>query len=1121
VKIRAVRPPDGVWLRLWQDTGEERVPMLLWREETDVRVYQTEMTVPGTPGLLWYYFIVSYGGREYYYGNNTAGQGGFGQVYDRDPVSYQITVFAPGVSTPHWFKEAIMYQIFVDRFHNGNADGIIANPPRGSLIHPYWDDIPFYVRDTHTGRIFAYDFFGGNLAGIMAKFSYLRSLGVSVIYLNPIFESPSNHKYDTGDYKTIDPMFGDNALFKQLCEKAVELGIAVILDGVFSHTGSDSRYFNKEGRYPDTGAYQSPASPYYSWYRFSEYPDKYESWWGIDTLPNVNELDPSYIDYMIEGQSSVLKQWLKAGIKGWRLDVADELPDSFIQRLRQVMKAHDPETVLIGEVWEDASRKESYGSTRHYLLGAELDSVTNYPFRDILLGFILGTMDAAAVRRAFASLYENYPREHFFAAMNMLGSHDVPRILTLLGEPPSPDAMTIIDQARYRLPPERKSLAVARLKLLVLWQMTFPGVPCIYYGDEAGMEGYTDPFNRGTFPWGAEDQDLLAWYRTVTGLRQRYAVLRTGEWIALPVSGDVYGYVRLIEHGWDAFGQTRPNNMAVVLLNRNPQEEAGVSFDLGAYWQGFLYDGLGGPDMPLPEGRLAVTLRPLEGRLFLGRREEEPAFPRSSGILLHPTSLPSAYGIGDMGPGAYRFIDWLAASRQKLWQILPLNPPGYGESPYQSVSAFAGNWWLLSPELMAEDGLLAEQEIADPPSFPVATVDFTAMKRYKGNLLRVAFRRFRENKKKQDYHDFLIKNSAWLENYALFMALQHDFGGLPWNEWEAAAAGRNESALAGYRLQLAEEIDYHRFLQYLFFRQWTALKQYANRSGVQIIGDLPIFVSHDSSDVWANPHLFELDPNGAPTVVAGVPPDYFSATGQLWGNPHYNWQAMAEDDYAWWLARFHHILTMVDSVRIDHFRGFDAYWQVGAAEPTAENGAWVKGPGARLFAGVQKKFGQLPVIAEDLGIITPSVERLRDQFNYPGMKILHFLFEAGDVDKRFLETLERNCAIYTGTHDNDTTLGWYRHCREKRPDVAERLNHCLELGGEPERTICWRLIESAFASNASIAMVPLQDYLSLGTQARMNTPGTVGGNWEWRLDEKTLTQELAGKIGDLSVKYNR
>lgn len=1120
--VRTPAPPERVLLRLWREgSGEEVLAMETGPEESRGRLYHIELNSPENPGLIWYYFIVTYHGRDYYYGANSTGRGGIGRIYSESPPAYQITVHASGAATPHWFKDAIIYQIFVDRFFNGHPDGRIEKPPRGSLIHPYWDDTPFYVRDMKNGHIFAYDFFGGNLQGVLAKLPYLEELGVSIIYFNPVFESPSNHKYDTGDYKAIDPMFGDNELFRQLCAKAGELGIRVILDGVFSHTGSDSRYFNRYERYSDLGAYQSPQSPYYNWYRFTQYPDKYESWWGIDTLPNVNEMEPSYMDFIIDGQDSVLKHWFRAGIKGWRLDVADELPDKFIQRLRTRMKEEDPESVLIGEVWEDASRKESYGVTRKYLLGEELDSVTNYPFREIVLGFLLGSRDAADTQAALLSLYENYPREHFYSTMNLVGTHDVPRILTLLGEAPSPDNMTIIEQAQYRLPEPQRSLAIKRLKIAALWQMTFPGVPCIYYGDEAGMEGYTDPFNRGTYPWGRENQELLDWYRQLTSLRQEHAVLRTGELLPIPVTGDVYGYVRKINHCRDAFGRVMPNNAAIILFNRSKHEERQVSFDLGDCGDDFLYDALNEDFVELNNGVLTATLPPLSSRLLLARADEQASLARSSGILLHPTSLPSPFGIGDMGPEAYEFVDWLKTAGQRLWQILPLNPPGYGESPYQSVSAFAGNPWLISPEKLVEDGWLTVDEIAAPPAFPVTKVDFPAMQAYKEELLRIAFRRFKAADAPEDYQRFCSDNSLWLDNYSLFMALKSHLGKGTWREWEEPLVRRDTAALAFYRDQLADDLEYHRFLQYSFFHQWRQLKQYANNNGIQIVGDLPIFISYDSSDVWANPGLFELDGEGRPTVVAGVPPDYFSMTGQLWGNPHYNWPVMAEDNYAWWRARFEQIFSLVDLVRIDHFRGFEASWQVPADETTAIHGKWVKGPGARFFAIVENNLGRLPLIAEDLGVITPPVERLRDMFNYPGMKVLQFMLEDGRATAEAFQ-FEENAVAYTGTHDNDTTMGWYETLRETRPKAAEQI--AALVGMTPEDSpleTAWRFIGLAYGTDAWLAVIPLQDILGLGSEARMNTPGTVGGNWDWRVAKAVLSRELSVRLADMVRSYGR
>ncbi len=1043
--VRRPDRPEAVLARLWQDGGrEEDLPMYLWREDHGTLVYQADFAAPAAPGLLWYAFVLRRHGRTWHYGNNSDRLGGAGRLYEHDPAAWQITVHRPGAVTPDWLKDAVIYQIFVDRFYNGNPGNAIISPPKASLIHPYWDAVPFYVRDPRTGAIFAYDFFGGNLRGVIAKLPYLQDLGVTALYFNPVFVSPSNHKYDTGDYKTVDPMFGGNDAFAELCGRAGELGMKIILDGVFSHTGSDSRYFNREGTYPGLGAYQSKDSPYYKWYRFSRWPDHYESWWGIGTLPNVDELEPSYIDYIVEAHDSVVRHWARVGVKGWRLDVADELPDEFIRRLRAVLK-EDPDAVLIGEVWEDASNKVSYGARRQYLLGDGLDAATGYPFRAIALDFALGRRDAAQVHAALMSLCENYPRENFYASMNLLGSHDVPRALTLLGEAPPPEKMTVSEQARYRLPPEQRRLGRDRLKLLALFQMTFPGAPCIYYGDEAGVEGYADPFNRGTYPWGAEDGDLVAWYRKLTALRHRHAVLRTGEWLPLYARGDVYGYVRRIGHGRDVFGRPQRPNTALVLLNRSVRAPARLTLDVGAWMDGEIYNALADyAPVSVRDGKLDIILGPLSGALLLKRREDGPVFERGAGVLLHPTSLPD----GDLGPGAYRFVDWLAAAGQKWWQVLPLNPPGYGGSPYQSVSAFAGNPGLISPAI------------------PVDGAGYAA---------------------------FCRENALWLDNYALYAALKDHFGGLPWTEWEEGAADRWRESLAG-------EIERHRREQYRFFAQWQALKDYANAKGVKIIGDLPIFVAADSADVWANRRLFRLDAAGRPLAVAGVPPDYFSATGQLWGNPLYDWDAMAADDYKWWRERLAQALRLADAVRIDHFRGFEAFWAVPAGEETAERGQWVKGPGAAFFATVEKHLGRLPVIAEDLGVITPAVESLRDKFRLPGMKVLQFALEAGEWPDG-----EDNAVVYTGTHDNDTALGWHR----------------ARTGEEGDASISRRLIEEAYKAPACLAIIPLQDILGLGSEARMNTPGTVGGNWGWKMREGDITPELAADLAALAAKYGR
>jgi 4-alpha-glucanotransferase len=996
-------PVDAVYLRIWRDgRGEELVLMKPAVHQNGHTLYRVAYTVPGEPGLVWYYFIIHCGGAVSYYGNNPEGTGGLGAVSAVPPPSFQMTVHLPEAATPGWFKNAIVYQIFVDRFCNGHPDGGITNCKPGSLLHPYWNDAPVYVKERETGRILSYDFFGGNLEGVMDKLPYLKSLGISAIYFNPLFAASSNHKYDTADYKNIDPMFGSNDLFQQLCARAREMGIAIILDGVFSHTGSDSIYFNKEGNYPETGAWQSPASPYYSWYRFHKHPDEYESWWGVDALPNVNELEPTYQDFVIYGRDSVLKHWMRLGAKGWRLDVADELPDRFIRQFRQTMKEIDRDSVLIGEVWEDASHKVSYGELRGYLHGDELDSPTNYPFRQAALDFLLGRQNAGQTGEKLLSLYENYPLQHFYASLNLIGSHDRTRILTLLGGHDPQSDLPYGAQLKRRLTPGERALALDRLKLLVLWQMTFPGVPHIYYGDEAGLEGYDDPLNRRTFPWGREEKSLVEWYRRMIALRNSWGVLRTGGWCPFDVHPDVYGYVRLAENARDVFGNPCEENTAVVLLNRS-QSAIVAECDLRRWCRGMLFDILDNEsEVAVGDGRVTLELKPLEGKLLLARVKRQY---NECGILCHPTSLPSGHGSGGLGEEARSWLDWLAAARQNCWQILPLNPVGYGNSPYQSVSAFACEPLLIDIDTLVADGMLQKEDVDSAReahhigSLPAAKVDYAVIRGCKEGLFRLAFERFDTVRQGGSLAAFAAANRFWLPDYALYMALAGHFGEDDWMRWPEEIAGREPNALASYAGLLVEEIDYHCFLQYMFDRQWQVIWQHARSRGVKIIGDLPIFVAHHSADVWAHRRLFKLDGRGNPEVVAGVPPDYFSPTGQLWGNPVYYWQKMAEDDFHWWRQRVARLLALVDMIRIDHFRGFESYWEVPADAATAEHGCWVKGPGKHIFDLLQRDFPHLNVVAEDLGFITPAVIALRQDLGYPGMKVLQFAFN-GDGSGR-------------------------------------------------------------------------------------------------------------------------
>lgn len=487
--------------------------------------------------------------------------------------------------------------------------------------------------------------------------------------------------------------------------------------------------------------------------------------------------------------------------------------------------------------------------------------------------------------------------------------------------------------------------------------------------------------------------------------------------------------------------------------------------------------------------------------------------PRVSGILLHPTSLPGRFGIGDLGSAAYGFVDFLARNGQGLWQVLPLGPTGYGDSPYQCFSAFAGNHLLISPEKLAEEGLLERSDLESIPPFPEDEVDYGPVIEFKTSLLKQSFANFVPQ---ADFAAFCERNDRWLADYSLFMSLKEAHGGVAWDNWEQEAVTRGKSAIARWRERLADSILFHKYLQYQFSRQWSALKSYAGERGIRIIGDIPIFVAHDSADVWVNQELFYLDEEGRPTLVAGVPPDYFSATGQLWGNPLYRWEEMAQTGYAWWVERFRSMLGVVDLIRIDHFRGFEAYWEVPAGETTAVVGRWVKGPGARLFEAVEQALGTLPIIAEDRGVITPEVEALRDQFNFPGMKILQFAFSDGAENLDLPHNYIRNCVAYTGTHDNDTTVGWF----EGSGAPAERELALKYIDSEGCR-INWDFIRLALSSVADMAVIPLQDLMGLGTKARMNYPSRAGGNWRWRYTPDMLTPEIEERLSEMTAIYGR
>ena len=505
-------------------------------------------------------------------------------------------------------------------------------------------------------------------------------------------------------------------------------------------------------------------------------------------------------------------------------------------------------------------------------------------------------------------------------------------------------------------------------------------------------------------------------------------------------------------------------------------------------------------------------------------------FPRTSGILLHPTSFPSPHGVGDLGPEARRFVDWLVSAKQSVWQVLPLGPIGYGDSPYQSFSAFAGNTLLISLEDLSSAGWIRPDELSGAPSLASGPCDYAAASSFKTPRLQLASERFARDatpEARAAFDRFCSTSDQWLEDYALFRALKSHHHDAAWPEWDPALVRRDRAALATWSARCEKEIHAEKFAQWQFSAQWQRLRAKCRAAGIQVVGDVPIFVAHDSADVWVDPQLFRLEPSGRPTVIAGVPPDYFSATGQCWGNPLYRWDVLEQTRYAWWVERFRQAFAMADWVRVDHFRGFEAFWEIPGGDTTAVNGRWVKAPGAALFDAVRRELGELPIIAENLGLITPAVEELREQLGFPGMAILQFAFSADPASPGFRpHDYTRDLVAYTGTHDNDTSAGWWQSSGQQDSTrgasavAAEReiARRYLDVDG---REIHWAMIRALLGSVADVAIVPLQDVLGLGSEARMNMPSRADGNWRWRYEAGSLTGESAARLGDLTTLFGR
>ena len=1024
----------GATLRVWTDErGEELLPMEGACEDDHVH-YSVSYT-PAQTGVVWYSFdLAASDGATWRYGAREGWTTGEGDFAYGNPPSFQLTVYVPRQTQPDWYKNGIVYQVFPDRFARGadwreRAEKALAAHREGParVLVEDWDTPPAYKK-SEDGDILEWDFYGGTLRGVREKLDYLVDLGVTVIYLNPIFEAASNHRYDTADYLRIDPMLGDEEEFCALAREAAGRGISIMLDGVFNHCGRDSRYFNRYGNYPEPGAWQGDESPYRDWFFFNE-DGTYDGWWGNPDLPDVNEKSPEYRE-LICGQDGVVRKWLRAGARGWRLDVADELSDSFIEDIKAAMVAERPDGALVGEVWEDASNKMAYGKLRQYFEGTELDGTMNYPLRTALLAFVRNQIGAPEMAARLEQLRENYPRDAFFSCLNLLGSHDRERLFTMLGDAPDPDTLSDEECAAFRLDEGHASLAMSRLWLTVLLQMTLPGVPCVYYGDERGMEGFRDPYNRAAFPWDGGRMDCATVFRNAIAVRKALPVLTTGDFEPFADGEDVFGFWRRGEDG----------ECVCVLANASLHDAHTVRVPMAGE---AVSDVVSGTVPAVVDGCAEAFLWPL-GTAVLHfhkqRRLQEPLEP-GMGVLCHVTSLPNEGRPGTLGAPARRFVDWLAECGQTYWQVLPVNPAdGYG-SPYAGLAAFAGNACLLEKD--PEDVLAELKDADDDP----------------------------------DYQAFLEKNKYWLTPYATFRAIKDLLGEGPWQEWPDAYA-RFSPGLAR-RVELADGVDRHRKLQYEFQREWDDLRAYANERGVKIVGDMPMYVSGDSADVWAERDIFELDEKGYAQIQAGCPGDGFDPEGQLWGNPTYRWDVLAARGYDWWLARLERAVKTYDYVRLDHFIGFSSYYKIAKGKPARE-GSFSFGPGLDLFRAAYQKLGPLPFIAEDLGVITPAVRALIAETGIPGMDIVQF--SDGDVREGYEP--KPGTVTFTGTHDNQTLLGF---CQSR-----------FGLEGDEAAQMADRIAASVLGSKNDVAIMPLQDVLGLDDAARMNVPGVAEGNWSWQ-----------------------
>lgn len=1062
LSITACDPaPERVQLMIWK--GEDTDPLYMDMKEKSTgesTCFTADIVTPDEGCLLWYAFKIETEDEDersvFYYGNNDMNMGGEGRVYADDPHRYQITVYKHA-EVPEWYRNGIVYQIFPDRFARDDdwrsrtdAANDLVNSRRSDskrITEEDWTKAAYYVRD-ESGKVVEWPMYGGSLKGIEEKLDYLKSLGVTCIYLNPVFEASSNHRYDTGNYMHIDPALGTDEDFESLAGSAKKRGIRIILDGVFSHTGADSIYFDRYGNYSmmrpgeaeDAGAWGSEDSPYRSWFKFDESEScGYKSWWGVEDLPEVNENDPDYREFIL-GEDGVVAHWMKKGASGWRLDVADELPDSFIAETRKRIKSTDPEGLLLGEVWEDASNKISYGERRKYFMGDELDSTMHYPLRDVLLDFVNYTTGSTGAADRLMSIAENYPPQNLYGTLNLIGSHDRARIMTLMaGE-------------------EDYSSATLKVKLLSTLQYCLPGVPCIYYGDEAGLMGSTDPSNRSGYPWGFENLDLGYHYRMLGLIYDEHPALKYGDFEFIDSGNeDVFAFVR---KGKDIAGT---EETLLVLANRSYSEAEANLSEFCALKGGYALELLSSKEIDLDaDGSPGVITMDKLSSMIISIREKPEAedLGRSAGVICHISSLPG----GKLGKGARDFVDYIASAGFGVWQVLPLNPAGMGNSPYSSGAAFAGEPAFIDmDELPEEDG----------------------------------------------YARFVKENAYWLYDYIAYKLLKDANDGKPWYSW--ADEYRFADPLVFLESMSAEQQKKAKTLadeQYWFCEQWNDLKAYANSKGIRMMGDLPMFVAADSADAWANKHIFRMDSDGRQSSHAGVPPDAFSDEGQDWGNPLYDWEVLRSEGYEWWMKRIRQCAERFDILRIDHFRGFSEYYSIPEGGIPKE-GCWQHGAGLGFISALKKMIEReglgLKLLAEDLGYLDAGIKNLLKLSAMPGMDI--WQFTSDEMLKMCREEPEKAAyrAFYTGTHDNDTLVGFLSGSAAsegaENEDSAKADSH-EDLGRKVEALAVIRRI---YESPAALAMMQLQDVFMLGSDARMNVPGVAEGNWSWKVPGSSVT----------------